>query len=183
MGILPACAVFPHASCLHTSCPHTSCAHTPCPHTSCPHTSCPHRASLEFLKASGMQPHILQLHDWHAAAAALLFWECYHGAGLWRPRMVLTIHNMENTGECKQDEFAASGMSGEVFATADKALDERTIGHNPERINLMKVCMGKGGQERRMQWGDPISVGGPYITTVLSHSGGAGQSCSLALCP
>ena len=86
-----------------------------------------------------MQPHILQLHDWHAAAAALLFWECYHGAGLWRPRMVLTIHNMENTGECKQDEFAASGMSGEVFATADKALDERTIGHNPERINLMKV--------------------------------------------
>ena len=106
-----------------------------------------------------MQPHILQLHDWHAAAAALLFWECYHGAGLWRPRMVLTIHNMENTGECKQDEFAASGMSGEVFATADKALDERTIGHNPERINLMKVCMGKGGQEREMmmQRGDPIS--------------------------
>ena len=86
-----------------------------------------------------MQPHILQLHDWHAAAAALLFWECYHGAGLWRPRMVLTIHNMENTGECRQDEFAASGMSGEVFATEGKALDERTIGHNPERINLMKV--------------------------------------------
>lgn len=91
-----------------------------------------------------MQPHILQLHDWHAAAAALLYWECYHGAGLWRPRVVLTIHNMENTGECRQDEFTASGVSGELFAKADKALDERTIGHNPERINLMKV---RGGRE------------------------------------
>lgn len=30
-------------------------------------------------------------------------------------------------------------MSGEAFATVDKALDERTIGHNPERLALMKV--------------------------------------------
>jgi starch synthase len=33
----------------------------------------------------------------------------------------------------------ATGMPGETFATIDKALDERTIGHNPERLNLMKV--------------------------------------------
>ena len=97
------------------------------------------RSSLEFLKVSGQQPHILQLHDWHAAAASLLYWECYHNEGLWRPRLMLTIHNLENTGEIRQDEFAASGVPGEVFAAADKALDERTIGHNPERINLMKV--------------------------------------------
>ncbi len=57
---------------------------------------------------------------------------------------MLTIHNLDNTGECRQDEFAASGCPGEMFATADKALDERTIGHNPERINLMKV---KGQRE------------------------------------
>jgi starch synthase len=31
-------------------------------------------------------------------------------------------------------------MPGEAFATVDKALDERTIGHNPERLCLMKVC-------------------------------------------
>ena len=37
-----------------------------------------------------------------------------------------------------QDEFAAAGVPGETFATIDKALDERTIGHNPERLNLMK---------------------------------------------
>jgi hypothetical protein len=36
-------------------------------------------------------------------------------------------------------------VPGEIFATADKALDERTIGHNPERINLMKVEQGGGG--------------------------------------
>lgn len=42
------------------------------------------RASLEFLKKSGMQPHIIQLHDWHAAAAALLHWEIYHGqSSIW----------------------------------------------------------------------------------------------------
>ena len=29
-------------------------------------------------------------------------------------------------------------MSGEIFATVDRALDERTIGHNPERLSLMK---------------------------------------------
>jgi hypothetical protein len=29
-------------------------------------------------------------------------------------------------------------MNGEMFATIERALDERTIGHNPERLNLMK---------------------------------------------
>lgn len=28
-----------------------------------------------------------------------------------------------------------------MFATIERALDERTIGHNPERLNLMKVCI------------------------------------------
>ena len=52
---------------------------------------------------------------------------------------MLTIHNMDNSGECRQDEFAYCGLPGEAFATVDKALDERTIGHNPERLCLMKV--------------------------------------------
>jgi hypothetical protein len=45
------------------------------------------------------------------------------------------------TGECRQDEFSFTGVAGESFATIDKALDERTIGHNPERLNLMKVSV------------------------------------------
>lgn len=53
-------------------------------------------------------------------------------------RPILTIHNMDNNGECRQDEFAATGVSGSLFASVDKALDERTIGHNPERLCLLK---------------------------------------------
>lgn len=40
---------------------------------------------------------------------------------------------------CRQDEFSATGVSGELYSTIDKALDERTIGHNPERLCLLKV--------------------------------------------
>lgn len=99
------------------------------------------RASLEFLRCAGWQPHVLQLHDWHAAPAALIYWEAYAQHGLWRPRLVLTIHNLDNTGECRQDEFAAAGLPGELFNGVEKALDERTIGHNPERLNMMKGGM------------------------------------------
>lgn len=35
--------------------------------------------------------------------------------------------------------LSSQGVSGEMFATIERALDERTIGHNPERLNLMKV--------------------------------------------
>eukprot|EP00955_Chlamydomonas_euryale_P010959 118187-Chlamydomonas_euryale.AAC.1 len=76
------------------------------------------------------------------------------------PRQVmLTIHNLENTGEVRQDEFAATGMYGEAFATIDKALDERTIGHNPERLNLMKVW-GRAGVGQVQVWGRPVRVRG-----------------------
>ncbi len=78
--------------------------------------------------------------------------DSFQAAGPSRARVVLTIHNMDNTGECRQEEFAstgapahaapaalrkppkrlawagAAGLPGEAFATADKALDERTIG-------------------------------------------------------
>ena len=32
-----------------------------------------------------------------------------------------------------------AGMPGKAFAKSDKALDDRTIGHNPERLSLLKV--------------------------------------------
>ncbi len=40
---------------------------------------------------------------------------------------------------CIAPSLIAAGMAGESFATAERALDERTIGHNPERLHLMKV--------------------------------------------
>ena len=53
-------------------------------------------------------------------------------------KVMLTIHNMDNTGECRQEEFIATGMQGEYFNTLERAMDERTIGHNPERLCLLK---------------------------------------------
>ncbi|PNW71709.1 hypothetical protein CHLRE_16g665800v5 [Chlamydomonas reinhardtii] len=96
------------------------------------------RACLEYLNVSQQNPHVLQLHDWHAAAASMLYWDVYNPNGFSRTRLMLTIHNLDNTGETRQDEFFFTGVPGENFATIDKALDERTIGHNPERLNLMK---------------------------------------------
>lgn len=52
---------------------------------------------------------MLHLHEWQTAAASMLYWEVYSQLGLYRPRVVLTIHNLDNTGECRQDEFAFTG--------------------------------------------------------------------------
>ena len=76
----------------------------------------------------------------------MLFWHLYakpgSGSALASPPLasvVLTVHNFDSSGECRQDEFAATGVDGSAFATIDRALDERTIGHNPERLCLLKV--------------------------------------------
>ncbi|KAK9803610.1 hypothetical protein WJX72_004636 [[Myrmecia] bisecta] len=95
------------------------------------------RACLEFLAVSGRRPNVIHTHEWQLGALPMLYWDAYGHAGL-NARIVFTIHNMDNTGECRQDEFAYTGLPGEMFATVDKALDERTIGHNPERLCLMK---------------------------------------------
>ncbi len=95
------------------------------------------RAALEYLAQSGMQPNIIHTHEWQGSAVSMLFWELY-SSRMPSTRPILTIHNMDNNGECRQDEFAATGVSGSLFASVDKALDERTIGHNPERLCLLK---------------------------------------------
>ena len=69
----------------------------------------------------------------------MLYWDLYHAEGMLRnAKIMLTIHNMDNTGECRQEEFIATGVSGVEFNTLEKAMDERTIGHNPERLCLLK---------------------------------------------
>ena len=96
------------------------------------------RASLEWLLQAGRRPQAIHLHDWHTAAASFLYWEEYYGRGLNTARLCLTIHNLDHTGECKQDELSFTGLDGTLFATMDRALDPRTIGHNPERLSLLK---------------------------------------------
>ena len=76
----------------------------------------------------------------------MLYWHLYAAPGSGSAlasreppaKVVLTIHNFDSSGECRQDEFAATGVDGAAFATIDKALDERTIGHNPERCETKR---------------------------------------------
>ena len=70
----------------------------------------------------------------------MLYWGVYHAQGLLNnAKVMLTIHNMDNTGECRR-RSSRRASPGE-FNTLEKAMDERTIGHNPERLCLMKGAM------------------------------------------
>ena len=53
------------------------------------------QAALEFLLQSGRQPDILHCHDWSTAGTAQAYWDGYHQFGLWKPKVVFTIHNAE----------------------------------------------------------------------------------------
>mmetsp|Transcript_35470 Transcript_35470/g.67957 ORF Transcript_35470/g.67957 Transcript_35470/m.67957 type:complete len:648 (+) Transcript_35470:97-2040(+) len=96
------------------------------------------RACLEYLHSTARQPHILHYHDWHLSAVPVLYWDMYHKMGLTSAKPVLTIHNMDNTGECKVEELEWTGLEGELYKVDTKLMDPRTKGHNPERLSLLK---------------------------------------------
>jgi len=52
------------------------------------------RAALEFLLRTQRQPDILHCHDWSTATVAKAYWSEYHERGLWKPKVVFTIHNL-----------------------------------------------------------------------------------------
>jgi starch synthase len=111
------------------------------------------RAALDWLArgvAAGTRPapDALHVHDWQCAAAAMLYWEHYAASLNPAAAVVLTIHNFDSVGEVRTDEFSgATGWPAATFATIGRALDERTIGHNPERLCLMKggIVYANGG--------------------------------------
>ncbi|XP_047946511.1 glycogen synthase-like [Salvia hispanica] len=96
------------------------------------------RACLEWLQVSATQPDIIHVHEWQTAGLPLLYWDMYQYLSLQKPRIVLTIHNMEHYGECRQEQLNKCGLDGSVYSTEEKAMDDRTIGHNPERLSLLK---------------------------------------------
>ena len=122
------------------------------------------RASLEFMAHAGMQPDIIHAHEWQGSPVPMLFWELF-SSRMPAARPVLTIHNMDNKGECRQEEFEAAGVPGELFASVDKALDERTIGHNPERL-----CLLKGG----IIYSSAVTTVSPTYAKETLSGGGAG---------
>ncbi|GAB2276228.1 hypothetical protein Dimus_010962 [Dionaea muscipula] len=96
------------------------------------------RACLEWMQVAGVQPDIIHVHEWQTCALPLLYWDLYNSLSLRKPRITLTIHNMEHYGECRKEQLSKCGLDGEIYATTDKAMDDRTIGHNPERLSLLK---------------------------------------------
>ena len=52
------------------------------------------RAALEFLVRTQRQPDILHCHDWSTAEVAKAYWTEYHDYGLWKPKSIFTIHNL-----------------------------------------------------------------------------------------
>lgn len=65
----------------------------------------------------------------------------------------------------------ATGMSGDAFNTVEKALDERTIGHNPERLSLLK-----GG----VVYSNAVTTVSPTYAVETSTGGGGWLSGTLA---
>jgi len=63
------------------------------------------RAALEFLVRTGRQHDIIHCHDWSTADVAKAYWDEYHHYGLWKPKIIFTIHNL-NYGEKKIGEAA-----------------------------------------------------------------------------
>lgn len=96
------------------------------------------RACLEWMQVTGNQPDIIHVHEWQTSALPLLYWDMYYHLSLKKPRIVLTIHNMEHYGECRVEQLSICGLDGPSYCTTDKAIDDRTIGHNPERLSLLK---------------------------------------------
>lgn len=96
------------------------------------------RACLEWMQVTGTQPDIIHVHEWQTGAVPLLYWDMYHHLSIKKPRLVLTIHNMEHYGDCSIEQLNKCGLDGSLYATDDKAVDDRTVGHNPERLSLLK---------------------------------------------
>eukprot|EP00850_Spirogloea_muscicola_P002127 SM000008S22216 [mRNA] locus=s8:473342:477892:- [translate_table: standard] len=97
------------------------------------------RAALEFLLWSGKQPDVLHLHDWQTAAIAPLLKEEYRQRGLWKPRVMFTIHNIAYRGVLSADCLQTIGLSPERSPQLTQMVDYSRPGFFPGKhdINLL----------------------------------------------
>uniref|UniRef100_A0A7S3R3Z4 starch synthase n=1 Tax=Dunaliella tertiolecta TaxID=3047 RepID=A0A7S3R3Z4_DUNTE len=85
------------------------------------------KAALEFLLRTGRQPDILHCHDWSTAHVAKAYWEDYNPYGLWKPKVVFTIHNL-NYG---QKKIAEAAQYCQRFTTVSPTYAFETGGAGP----------------------------------------------------
>ncbi|GMH38213.1 hypothetical protein BSKO_06097 [Bryopsis sp. KO-2023] len=99
------------------------------------------KAAMEFLLQSGRQPDILHCHDWSTADVARVYWDDYHHFGLWKPKVVFTIHNL-NYGQTKIGEAARHSQK---FTTVSPTYAMEVGGHPavaPHREKFMGIRNG-----------------------------------------
>ena len=83
------------------------------------------KAALEFLLQTGRQPDIIHCHDWSSASAARAYWQDYHHYGLWKPKVVFTIHNLEFGAAAIGD----AAMNAQKFTTVSPSYAFEVGGH------------------------------------------------------
>lgn len=92
------------------------------------------RTALEFLFKKRIEPDLLHLHDWHVAVIAPLMIDMYAKLGYSKPKLVLTMHNMEYQGKCLPADLDKIGLKGVNYLTEEKLQDSE----RPDLINLLK---------------------------------------------
>ncbi|XP_019249227.1 PREDICTED: uncharacterized protein LOC109228554 isoform X2 [Nicotiana attenuata] len=85
------------------------------------------RACLELMQVTGTQPDIIHVHEWQTGALPLFYWDMYQFLSLQKPRIVLTIHNMEHYGECStvsptylKETLCSGWLSSALMRNRDK---------------------------------------------------------------
>jgi starch synthase len=125
------------------------------------------RAAMEFLFKRPINPDIIHLHDWQSAPIAPLYKDMYKKLGYTKPKIVLTIHNMEYQGKCAPKDLDYIGLDSSQYLHPDKMQDNLY----PNLINLLK-----GG----IVYSDAITTVSPnYAKEVLAPEGGRGLESTL----
>jgi starch synthase len=125
------------------------------------------RVAMEFMYKRPLEPDIIHLHDWQTAIMAPLQKDMYKPLGFNRPKVVLTIHNMEYQGKCSPVDISAIGMNGIDYLQASKMQDNL----HPGLINLLKAGI---------VYSDFVTTVSPnYAKEVLVTEGGRGLEATL----
>jgi starch synthase len=93
------------------------------------------RAALEFLLRTQRQPDIIHCHDWSTAEVARNYWTNYHIYGLWKPKVIFTIHNL-NYGAAAIGEAA---YYSQRFTTVSPSYAGEIGGHPAIASNCGKL--------------------------------------------
>lgn len=89
------------------------------------------KASLEFIKQKKLSLDILQMHDWHTAAATILLKDLIPCD---IKKTILTIHNAEHQGICASWDLDAVGLNGKNYASKDLLQDDQY----KDALNILK---------------------------------------------